>query len=71
MSTEQITDAIINYFDNGVQDAHEIKGLLLLDHNQEVGLDFIIEIINETIGYSDDVSNEGFDPYLNCYTDDC
>jgi hypothetical protein len=33
-----------------------------LDHNQEVGIDFIIEVINETIGYSDDVSDEGYDP---------
>ena len=75
MSTEQITDAIINYFDNGEQDAHEIKALLLLDHNQEVCVEFIIETINETIGFAAegfyDVSDNGYDPYLNQYTDDC
>jgi hypothetical protein len=71
MSTEQITDAIINYFDNGEQDAHEIKGLLLLDHNQEVGIDFILEVINDYVYEEHDPSDEGFDPYLNCYTDDC
>jgi len=71
MSTEQITDAIISYFDNGEQDAHEIKALLLLDHNQEVGIDFICEVINDYVYEEYEPSDEGFDPYLNCYTDDC
>jgi hypothetical protein len=75
MDTEQIKDAILNYMETLSEDEatnpHAIQALLLLDHNQEVGIDFIIETINETIGYSDDVSDEGFDPYLNTYTDDC
>jgi len=75
MTTEQITDAILNYMETLSEaesdNPHAIQALLLLDHNQEVGIDFIIEVINEAIGYSDDVSDEGFDPYLNCYTDDC
>lgn len=77
MNTEQITDAILDYMDTLSEDEatnpHAIQALLFLDHNVEVGIDFIIETINETIGYSDndDVSDEGFDPYLNCYTDDC
>jgi hypothetical protein len=75
MNTEQITEAILNYMDTLSEDEatnpRAIQALLFLDHNVEVGLDFIIETINETIGYADDVSDEGFDPYLNCYTDDC
>jgi len=77
MNTEQITDAILDYMDTLSEDEatnpHAIQALLFLDHNVEVGIDFIIETINETIGYSDndDVSDEGFDPYLNTYTDDC
>jgi len=75
MTTEQITDAILNYMETLSEaesdNPHAIQALLLLDYNQEVGIDFIIEVINETIGYSDDVSDEGFDPYLNTYTDDC
>ena len=75
MDTEQIKDAILNYMETlseaEADNPHAIQALLLLDHNQEVGIDFIIETINETIGYSDDVSDEGFDPYLNTYTDDC
>jgi len=71
MNTEQIMDAIIAYFDNGEEDAQEIKNLLLLDHNQEVGLDFICEVISDYVYEEYEPSDEGFDPYLNCYTDDC
>ena len=79
MTTEQITDAILNYMETLSEaesdNPHAIQALLLLDHNQEVGIDFIIEVINETIGFAADgfcdTSDEGYDPYLNCYTDDC
>ena len=79
MDTEQIKDAILNYMETLSEDEatnpHAIQALLLLDHNEEVGIDFIIETINETIGFAAegfyDVSDNGYDPYLNTYTDDC
>lgn len=79
MNTEQITDAILDYMDTLSEDEatnpHAIQALLFLDHNVEVGIDFIIETINETIGFAAegfyDVSDNGYDPYLNTYTDDC
>jgi hypothetical protein len=79
MDTEQIKDAILNYMETlseaEADNPHAIQALLLLDYNQEVGIDFIIETINETIGFAAegfyDVSDNGYDPYLNTYTDDC
>ena len=75
MSTEQITDAILNYMETLSEDEatnpHAIQALLLLDHNQEVGLDFICEVISDYVYEEYEPSDEGFDPYLNCYTDDC
>lgn len=71
MNTEQIMDAIIAYFDNGEEDAQEIKNLLLLDHNQEVGLDFICEVISDYVYEEYEPSDEGFDAYMGTYTDDC
>lgn len=71
MNQEKIADLIVDYIESGQDCPHEIHNLLVLDHNQDVDVGFIIETINEYQGYSDDVSDEGFDPYMNSYTDDC
>lgn len=76
METAQVTEFVLSYLENGVDNPSDIQRALETDCNIIVGIDFITEIVNDTIGFADDFEptydiDEGFDPYENRYTEDC